>query len=696
MPWRRRRGVATSVAAALSTALSTALLGACGGAIQAPAAAPETSAPAAAADLAAPAPPAPPAGVADPVAAAPAPPTRLSPELAFAPPLVVDPSLAPDGRLLAWRVSDDRTALRVRHVDGVGDGLAVPAAGEVAGEVLTWAWGADGRRLWVVRRLPDGLSIEAVELRAALPDGRTAGTGVEVTSVRPLLVAEDGEPEIVTVAAGPPEEALVALRRPDDDTHVVFAVPADGRRPVERARGGADVERWLADGAGEPRAAVVAPGDGSWRLVRVAGGRLAEPLLACGAEETCRALALDGAGTRLALATDHAGSPRVELAFLDLAQGAFRRAPRPPEDDAAPLRRDLGGALLAADGTLLATWPTGEPFRLDPHDPVFAADWQRLAPALPPTVVELLGASADRRRLLARAAGAVLLLDLDRGEAREVLRLRPERDAARRPPRRAVRYAARDGLPIPAMLTLPPDADSRGPLPAVVLPPDDPWRPRRGGEQPLVELLADRGFAVLQPSPRGSAGFGRAFRAAGERQWGGAMLDDLADGVGWMVAEGIAEPERVAIVGFGWGGYAAVAALAFTPDLYAAGVAVDGPVDLEAMVAAAADPLQAAVLRRRAGDPAIWEQRERLRRHSPLAHAGAIRAPLLRVDVEGGGWSDPDGSARLVAALRRLGRPVESFSVVGSGGRLDGAAGVAVAREVERFLALHLGTAGDG
>ncbi|HEX6201351.1 MAG TPA: prolyl oligopeptidase family serine peptidase, partial [Thermoanaerobaculia bacterium] len=313
--------------------------------------------------------------------------------------------------------------------------------------------------------------------------------------------------------------------------------------------------------------------------------------------------------------------------------------------------------------------------------------------ALPAGGVELVAASADRRRLLALAAGAVLLLDHDRGEAREVLRLRPGRDPARHPVHRAVRYAARDGLAIPAVLTLPPDPGTHGPLPAVVLPPDDPWRPRRGGEQPLVDLLADRGFAVLQPSPRGSVGFGRAFRAAGERQWGGAMLDDLADGVGWMVAEGVADPERVAIVGFGWGGYAAVAALAFTPDLYAAGVAVDGPVDLEAMVAGVADPLQAAVLRRRAGDPAISAERERLHRHSPLAHAGAIRAPLLRVDLEGGPWSDRDGSERLVAALRRLGRPVESFSVVGSGGRLEGAAGVAVAREVERFLALHLGTA---
>ncbi|HEX2165227.1 MAG TPA: prolyl oligopeptidase family serine peptidase, partial [Thermoanaerobaculia bacterium] len=251
---------------------------------------------------------------------------------------------------------------------------------------------------------------------------------------------------------------------------------------------------------------------------------------------------------------------------------------------------------------------------------------------------------------------------------------------------------ARDGLPIPAVLTLPAAASPApaDPLPTVVLPPDDPWHPRRGGYQPLVELLADRGYAVLQPSPRGSAGFGRAFRAAGERQWGGAMLDDLADGVGWMIERGIADPDRVAIVGFGWGGYAAVAALAFTPDLYAAGVSVDGSVDLEALVRASRDPWAAAVLRRRVGDPDRFEEHRRLRRHSPLAHAGAIRAPLLRVDLEGSAWGDPAGSARLVGVLRDLGRPVESFAMVGSGGRLEGAAGVAVAEAVERFLGEHL------
>lgn len=650
----------------------------------------------------------------------PAPAAPLDPALLFASPAIADPTLSPDGRLLAWRLPEERGAIRVRAVDGSGPGVAVPAAGE-AGEVIVVAWGAGGRRLWVARRLEDGgASLEAVELAPALPpeapagdaadgtgaDGEVVGKGVVAATARALFHAAEGELSLTAVVAGEPERALIGWRRPSADEHLLVAVSAAGGEPEELARGGGDVERWLVDGAGEPRAAVLRGLDGSWRLAPVAAGRPGEPLLACTAEESCRALALHPDGRRIALATDHAGAARVELAFLDLVDGSVERV-----GGVAGERRDLGAALFAADGTLLATWPAGEPFRIDPRDAAFAAAWERLAEVLPPGGVELLASSADGRRHLAvaDAAGAVVLLDLDRLEARELVRLRPaldsSRPASRRPLRRVFRYSARDGLSIPAALTLPPGSVGGGPLPAVVLPPDDPWRPRRGGRQPLVDLLADRGYAVLQPSPRGSAGFGRAFRAAGERQWGGAMIDDLADGVRWLVGEGLADPERVAIVGFGWGGYAAVASLAFTPDLYAAGVAVDGPVDLEALVRDAGDPVRAAVLHRRVGDPAVFEQRERLRRHSPLAHAGAIRAPLLRVDLEGGPWSDPDGSERLLEVLRALGRPVEAFSVVGSAAvesaavgagavgsavRLEGAAGVAVAAEVERFLAFHL------
>ncbi|HUO86669.1 MAG TPA: prolyl oligopeptidase family serine peptidase, partial [Thermoanaerobaculia bacterium] len=388
---------------------------------------------------------------------------------------------------------------------------------------------------------------------------------------------------------------------------------------------------------------------------------------------------------RLTLVTDRGATTQLGPAILDLATGALE-------------------PLAAAAAVPSAAATTAAPL----EGPGATRGWSGDAVAGTGTETLLVSSSADGRiHLVADGAGALLLVDHREGVVCELMRLRPTVEVARWPQRRSLRYVARDGLSIPAELTLPATpaataAASPGLLPAaVLLPPDDPSlavRPSSapgGSRQPLVELLADRGYVVLQPSPRGSAGFGPAFRAAGDRQWGGAMLDDLADGVRWLVSQGLADSERVAIVGFGWGGYAAVAALAFTPDLYAAGVSIDGPVDLEAMARRSEDPWRAAVLHRRVGDPDHFEQRQRLRRHSPLADAGAIRAPLLRIDLEEGAWSDPEGSARLIAVLRQLGRPVEVLAVGGSGGRLEGTAGALVGAEIERFLALHLGGPGS-
>jgi dipeptidyl aminopeptidase/acylaminoacyl peptidase len=307
--------------------------------------------------------------------------------------------------------------------------------------------------------------------------------------------------------------------------------------------------------------------------------------------------------------------------------------------------------------------------------------------------VVLGGAVDGGRRLLEvegpATPGRVLLLDPAAGTVRELFRRRPWLEPTRLVRAAEVHYPARDGRVVPALLI-----HRRGPgavpAPAVVVPPREPWEPDPWGFDPLAQLLADRGYAVLQPAPRGSAGWGRHHLEAGRGQWGAGMLDDLADGVRWLIEQGIADPDRVAIVGAGWGGYAAVASLAFTPDLYAAGVAVGGPVDLVAFVEAVpdADHRRRGLLRRLVGDPMDPVQRERLRRQSPLGFAGAIRAPLLRVERQGEGAM---GGDRLVAVLEGLGRPLQALTVAGGRGRLEGSEGVAVAAAVEGFLGAHLG-----
>ncbi len=134
-----------------------------------------------------------------------------------------------------------------------------------------------------------------------------------------------------------------------------------------------------------------------------------------------------------------------------------------------------------------------------------------------------------------------------------------------------IEYIARDGLRIHGYLTLPKGVNPKQ-LPLIVHPHGGPWNRNEWGFDPEVQFLANRGYAVLQMNFRGSTGYGRKFFELSFKQWGKSMQDDITDGVNWLIAEGIADRKRIAIYGTSYGGYAALAGLTFTPDLYACGI----------------------------------------------------------------------------------------------------------------------------
>jgi len=221
---------------------------------------------------------------------------------------------------------------------------------------------------------------------------------------------------------------------------------------------------------------------------------------------------------------------------------------------------------------------------------------------------------------------------------------------------------ARDGLELVSYLTLPAGAWRRpkAPLPMVLLVHGGPWARDEYGFDPNHQWLADRGWAVLSVNFRGSTGFGKAFVNAGDLEWGRKMHDDLLDAVAWAVKEGIADPARVAIMGGSYGGYATLAGLAFTPDVFCCGVDIVGPSNLETLLATI-PPYWAAFfenLARRVGDPRTEAGRRLLQERSPLHAAGAIARPLLI----GQGANDPRvkqaESDQIVAAMQEKKIPV--------------------------------------
>ncbi len=257
-----------------------------------------------------------------------------------------------------------------------------------------------------------------------------------------------------------------------------------------------------------------------------------------------------------------------------------------------------------------------------------------------------------------KSRGAYYLFDWKKGELVKWRELSPwlnEKDMASVRP---ISYKSRDGLTIHGYLTLPQGKEAKN-LPVIVNPHGGPWVRDTWGFNSEVQLLANRGFAVLQMNYRGSTGYGRAFWEAGFKQWGRKMQDDITDGVEWLVKQGIADPKRIAIYGGSYGGYAVLAGLTFTPELYACGVDYVGVSNIFTLMKTIPPywkPLMSEFYEK-VGHPEKDE--ELLRAVSPVFHADKIKAPLFVAQ----GARDPRvnkaESDQIVAALASRGIKVE-------------------------------------
>ncbi|MEW6734762.1 MAG: prolyl oligopeptidase family serine peptidase, partial [Acidobacteriota bacterium] len=257
----------------------------------------------------------------------------------------------------------------------------------------------------------------------------------------------------------------------------------------------------------------------------------------------------------------------------------------------------------------------------------------------------------------------------------------------------AIRYKSSDGLEIPAFLTLPKGVPSRN-LPLIVNPHGGPWARDVWRYNRNVQFLANRGYAVLQPNFRASTGYGKKFLNAGNGQWGEKMQDDLTWGVKHLIEKGIVDAKRVGIMGGSYGGYATLAGLAFTPDVYAAGVSIVGPSNLITLLGSIPPYWEAVrtVFHTRMGNPATAEGKAQLERQSPLSSADKIKAPLLVVQ----GANDPRvkkaESDQIVVALRERGFPVEYLVAPDEGhGFARPVNNITMLAVAEKFLAKHLG-----
>ena len=335
-------------------------------------------------------------------------------------------------------------------------------------------------------------------------------------------------------------------------------------------------------------------------------------------------------------------------------------------------------------------------------DPELDADMAALVEASPNTTVRLIDWSSDWKRLLLKLEGnstSGMYVYYDR-ETKQTTRLgdtRPDIPSDAIGSILSFSYAARDGLSIPTILTFPPDAEVETveALPLIALPHGGPESYDSAGFDWMAQYFANRGYLVLQPNFRGSYGYGTAFVNAGNGEWGGKMQDDITDGVNMLVAEGLADPDRVCIVGASYGGYAALAGGAFTPDLYKCVVAIAPVSDLTMMLT---DEREDTGRNHWVID--YWEERmadgdartRKLNAISPARNASAFKAPVLIIHGEDDTVVPMRQSVKMHNVLKRANRSVELIRLSGEDHWLsDSATRLATLRAVSDFVDEHIG-----
>ncbi len=255
-------------------------------------------------------------------------------------------------------------------------------------------------------------------------------------------------------------------------------------------------------------------------------------------------------------------------------------------------------------------------------------------------------------------------------------------------------YQARDDYPLMGYLTLPPEATGKN-LPLVVMPHGGPEARDEPGFDWMAQFLASRGYAVLQPQFRGSSGFGRAHADAGRGQWGLRMQDDVTDGVKALVDQGIADPKRVCIVGWSYGGYSALAGAAFTPELYACAVSIAGISDLPVMLgwdfrnSGGRESSSFAYWRDHIGRP----EDPQVIAKSPARSAATVKAPVLLIHGAKDTVVPAAQSRQMASALRQFGKPVELIEIEDEDHwmKTSSQSRIRTLTELERFLGKYIG-----
>ena len=352
----------------------------------------------------------------------------------------------------------------------------------------------------------------------------------------------------------------------------------------------------------------------------------------------------------------------------------------------------------AKTGELMAARFVGDRPTILPLTPEFAEVYQALS-QLSDGVLNELSSDKEERYWVASFThdlepDLTFLYDHETGESRLLFRPRPDLDPAQLAPMQGITYPARDGLPVHAMLTLPVGVEHAN-LPLMVKVHGGPWANDVWRFDPQVQMLANRGYAVLQPNFRGSYGYGRKHILAAVKELAGAMHNDLVDGVEHLVEQGVVDPTRVAIMGGSYGGYAALVGATVTPDFFATAIDIVGISDLVNCITSMPAFVRPTMINNwmtYAGNPEDPDDLADMLARSPITMVDKIRIPMLIAQGAKDARVVQAESDNMVAALRERGIPVEYLLAEDEGHGFQNPENVLwLWQSIEKHLATHLG-----
>ncbi len=556
--------------------------------------------------------------------------------------------LSPDGKTLGFMqpVSVDGAPRRlnvfVQPLQGsqpVGEPRRLTA--ETARDISIYSW-KGGNRILYVKDFGGDENYHLVSVDVA--------TG----TVTDLTPGDKVRAELLDELPDDPHHILVTHNRRNPEVFDVVRIDLRTGRETMVAQNPGDIVGWATDHAGRVRVALRSDGLKSEVLYRATENDSFKTLISTDYKTEVSVAAFTADNRRL-YAISNRGRDRKALVLIDPAQpDAERVVFEHPEVD-------LGGATWSRRHKKI-TEVSYVTDRLRRH--FFDAATERVyrrAGARTPGLTEIFLQSATRAedKFIVGAAsdrtpGGRYIYDAKADTLTLLAEINPKIPAADMAPMQPVKYTSRDGLTIHGYLTLPVGREPKA-LPCIVNPHGGPWARDVWGYNPEVQFLANRGYCVLQMNFRGSTGYGRTFWEASFGQWGLKMQDDITDGVQWLVKQGIADPARVGIYGASYGGYATLAGVAFTPDLYAAAVNYVGVSNLFTFMNTIPPYWRTELtkLQDMVGHPE--RDKERLTRTSPALNADRIKTPLMVVQ----GARDPRvnkaESDQMVAALKARG-----------------------------------------